>query len=185
MPRYNFERRHLSPPVITADELRALTHLFASDTSSQWNVWSHDINVYDTDLERFLDEASAVKGLSDFEFICEWQQFSITLQGGASGCFIEYEADSGWESEARAMANSIKGILQNKRRKTGHFPRTIFAAPGINKLTLSPAIKIGDPGFQLRMNWNAILNKSAANIISHLGMAVSGAFVGFVIGKFT
>ena len=113
------------------------------------------------------------------------QRASHTLQGGAPGCFIEHEADFGSESEARAKANSIEGILHNKRRKTGHFPRIIFTPPGINKLTLSPAIKIGDHGFQLRMNWNAILNKSAANIISHLGMAVIGAFVGFVIGKFT
>lgn len=169
---------------MTADELWALTHLFGPDTSVQWNVWSHDINVSDTDLEKLLAEAVKVKGLSDFEFVCEWNEFSITLAGGASGCFIEYEADFGSESEARAMANSIEGILHNKRRKTGHFPRIIFAPPGINKLALSPAIKIGDPGFQLRMDWNAILNKSVANIISHLSVGLIAFLIGVAVGQF-
>jgi hypothetical protein len=183
LPKYAFKRIALVPPVVTAEELRAIETALGVEFANhiQWNFWSSDTNVNAEDVSVLLEDASTVRGLSDFEIVADNGDSTITLSGGATGCWAEYEARPDLEHPTRIKVRAIEGVFRDRRRRTGFLPRPLCAAPGLNKLALSPAIKIGKPGFQLRPDWNEIFNKSAINIVSYAATFGVGLLIGWLL----
>lgn len=185
MPHFKFKRRALDAPRITATGLAAVEHALGTDFAfkTQWNFWSSDTNVNAPDLATLLEDAKSVKGLSDFEIVADASECSITVSGGATGCYVEYEAAPQLEMQVVEKVHAIEGVFRQNRRRTAYLPRPLCAAPGVNKLLLSPAIKIGAPGsVQIKPDWNDIFNKSAVNIISYAATLLIGFGFGLVAG---
>jgi hypothetical protein len=184
MAKLGFHRRILPAVNLTEFELsaieQALTPEFADAT--QWNMWAPHVAVTCSNVEELLTDAKDVRHLTDFEIIADIPDASITVAGGEAGCFLEYQHSAALAVVITAKARGIEGIFHESRRRSAHIPSPITALPGIRRLTRSPCIKVGAPGFQLEIDWSKMAQAVITNWLSHLGTGIIAFALGLLIG---
>jgi hypothetical protein len=183
MPKFDSRTRNLPPARLGPAEFKAIEQALGPDfaSSARWNFWSGHTNISAENLDQLLDEASDVRGISDFEFDAQLPEASITLSAGGDGCVLEYEASHTLLAQTQARARDIEGLFRENKRRGAIIPRPFASLPLAKKVWLSPSIKVGPPS-RLRLDWNSIIQTAITNWLSHAGTAVISFALGAAFG---
>src|SRR5437870_474417 len=180
MTKFEHRQRILPPARLTSTELRAIQDALGADfkDATEWTFWSGHTEISEKSLDVLLDELKDIKGLSDFEMSADIPDARVYISAGADGCLLEYASSHALEGQIATKARAIEGIFRDNKRRTAYIPRPLVSLPGIKRLALSPAIKVGQARMDIHIEWNQVATKLIADWLSYVGTAA----VSFALG---